>query len=431
MSIRPIEIESLINFHQTVSDVAYDMALVRWLNAVAVALLFYDSLITLPDEVDLIWPKQWSVIKALTYLNRIITFCIIPLNGLHFMAIGIGTSDSFCRFLIITTGYAALVSFAMCNWILLARTKALLGEKRWINTILIIYYVLSYSATAALVTITEIKLYKKMFYSPNLQVCAVAIHPPTMGFIWIAPMIFETTIFLITSMKLYQKAKQTYSIGSELLSVLYRDGVVYYVVIILLRLYNLASWLILPPSFSFTGIFVLWSVLCIAVIRLQLNLIRAVDPRFQPTTVSASSFRGTRNFTNEIHTYNSRARSRDKRLTVGVYTSSSRPPSRRPSLARQEQMQPIQYAPPPLPQHVPYHPDDQTQESEPIQMYDLKNRPYASHTALLGSGADVSVIETQPYIPQERPSHPMTRDYGRESFPSNWYDTPRQSYVQP
>ncbi|CAG7854841.1 SubName: Full=Uncharacterized protein {ECO:0000313/EMBL:CCA72279.1} [Serendipita indica DSM 11827] len=428
MSIRPIEIESLINFHQTVSDVAYDMALVRWLNAVAVALLFYDSLITLPDEVDLIWPKQWSVIKALTYLVIIfpsrsstlfatvdtcrrhiadtVTPCppLVALLRLGDPSPRLMTSfaephhyilhhsaqrpalhgDRYwdvrhCRFLIITTGYAALVSFAMCNWILLARTKALLGEKRWINTILIIYYVLSYSATAALVTITEIKLYKKMFYSPNLQVCAVAIHPPTM----------------------------------------------------VLRLYNLASWLILPPSFSFTGIFVLWSVLCIAVIRLQLNLIRAVDPRFQPTTVSASSFRGTRNFTNEIHTYNSRARSRDKRLTVGVYTSSSRPPSRRPSLARQEQMQPIQYAPPPLPQHVPYHPDDQTQESEPIQMYDLKNRPYASHTALLGSGADVSVIETQPHIPQERPSHPMTRDYGRESFPSNWYDTPRQSYVQP
>jgi hypothetical protein len=43
-------------------------------------------------------------------------------------------------------------------------------------------------------------------------------------------MVFETVIFVITVVKLYQKASQTYTLGSNLLMVLYRDGVCYYFV---------------------------------------------------------------------------------------------------------------------------------------------------------------------------------------------------------
>lgn len=55
-------------------------------------------------------------------------------------------------------GYAAYVSFAICNWILLARTKALLGNKRAVSYILIIFYFLSYGVNGVLVTLSSAPL---------------------------------------------------------------------------------------------------------------------------------------------------------------------------------------------------------------------------------------------------------------------------------
>jgi hypothetical protein len=43
-------------------------------------------------------------------------------------------------------------------------------------------------------------------------------------------MLFETVIFVLTILKLYQRAFETYRLGSKLLMVLYRDGVCHYLV---------------------------------------------------------------------------------------------------------------------------------------------------------------------------------------------------------
>lgn len=59
-------------------------------------------------------------------------------------------------------------------------------------------------------------------------------------------MIFETTVFLFTIFKLYQKARQTSHVGSTLLVILYRDGVCYYFVSFIPRV---ATAVLLTSSF--------------------------------------------------------------------------------------------------------------------------------------------------------------------------------------
>lgn len=63
-------------------------------------------------------------------------------------------------------GYAAYVSFAICNWILLARTKALLGNKRTTTYILVIFYFLAYGVNGILVTLTSTPLIGEPTVSP-------------------------------------------------------------------------------------------------------------------------------------------------------------------------------------------------------------------------------------------------------------------------
>ena len=71
--------------------------------------------------------------------------------------------------------------------------------------------------------------------SPNYHGSVLSLWPIfylifSAGFIWLPSMIFETTVFLFTIVKLYQKARETSHLGSNLLVILYRDGVCYYFV---------------------------------------------------------------------------------------------------------------------------------------------------------------------------------------------------------
>ncbi|PVF97479.1 hypothetical protein CPB86DRAFT_423784 [Serendipita vermifera] len=162
-----------------------------------------------------------------------------------FSAIDRSLSNSFCEVLVISTGVAAYACFAMSNWILLARAKALLGSHRILKYFLLALYIILYLGTAGMVIKISRDLKGHIFYSKTVRSCGVANRPLDMG--------------------------------SKLLMVLYRDGVCYYVIIIGLRIFTFTSWIAFPISLLFITFFVLWAVMSIAITRLQINLRKAVD----------------------------------------------------------------------------------------------------------------------------------------------------------
>lgn len=272
-----LELEAVRNDGLSLVQIAQNLQLTRWMNAVAISLLIYDTSLIFGDEVQLFWPKRWSVIKLFYYLNRALCAVFTLINAQQFIS-SRTMSDRFCTYSLIGVGYATFLSFAMCNWMLLARTRALLGHSRpTFNTLLVIYFFLSYAITGVLVAITSHEFRTKIFFSPTMHICSSSIHPKTMGFIWVPPMLFEATIFVVTTIKLYDKTRHSGGFGTYLFSILFRDGVCYYVSILLFRTWNLVAWNMRPISFTFTGVFILWVIMSIACSRLQLNLLRAAN----------------------------------------------------------------------------------------------------------------------------------------------------------
>ncbi|KAG8800384.1 hypothetical protein FRB91_000585 [Serendipita sp. 411] len=237
--LTPLEIQALGG--QNIFTVIYDVYITRWFSAIALSLICYDNLLTLSDEVDFLWPKRWSSIKVLLHLNRLVSLCFISANAYTLVGTNGPISNTSCEIVLVSTGCGAYLSFSMCNWILLARTQAVLCHRPLGNRLLLAYYIVSYSITGILVVHTSVTLHGKIFYSPTLDVCGIAMRPSTMGFIWLAPLIFETTTFLLTIRKLYENAAEEYALGSKLFMTLYRDGVCYYLVIIGMWLLMLAS----------------------------------------------------------------------------------------------------------------------------------------------------------------------------------------------
>ncbi|CAG7853440.1 SubName: Full=Uncharacterized protein {ECO:0000313/EMBL:CCA75995.1} [Serendipita indica DSM 11827] len=279
--VRPIEIEAMHNDGLSFVQIARNLQLMRWMNGAAIALLIYDTCLILGDEVEFLWPKRWSVIKAFYFLNRALCATFTMMSAQQFISMN-SMSDGFCTFNLIGVGIATFISFAMCNWMLLARTRALVGcERPILDAALVAYFFLSYTITGVLVILTSLQFRTKIFFSPTIRICSASIHPKEMGLIWIWPMLFETTIFVITTVKLYQTRKHGACLGSRLFSVLFRDGVCYYVSICLFRTWNLVAWNLRPISFTFTGIFILWVIMSVACSRLQLNLLKAIDPLYE------------------------------------------------------------------------------------------------------------------------------------------------------
>lgn len=277
--IRDIELEALRNDGLTLAQVAWNLQLTRWMNAAAISLFIYDAFLILADEVRLLWPKRWSVIKAFYFLNRALCASFAMIASQQFINMNT-VSDEYCVFYLLGIGVASSFAFAMCNWIFLARTRALVRiEQPYLDVALVIYFAITCAITGVLTAITSYQIHKSIFFSPTLRTCAAATHPKTMGTIWICPMIFETTIFVLAAFKIHQNTKSRNGhIASHLFSVLFRDGVCYYVSICIFRIWNLVLWNMRPVSPVFTGFFMLWSIMSIASSRLHLNLLAAASP---------------------------------------------------------------------------------------------------------------------------------------------------------
>ncbi|KAG8831195.1 hypothetical protein FRC17_003485 [Serendipita sp. 399] len=188
----------------------------------------------------------------------------------------------------------------MCNWIMLARTSALLHRMKLIRNGLKALYFCAYIATGGLVVLATFELQGRMFRSDMLHACAIRELPRLMPYIWISPMVFETVMFgttVILVWRLNWIMTVSASLGFNLWAVLFRDGVWYYLIIIVLRGINLASWLALPAAYSFSGLLyaphlvhyvlltddetmlfsVLWAVMSVSVTRLQINLSKSAN----------------------------------------------------------------------------------------------------------------------------------------------------------
>lgn len=265
---------STLALSSTIVEAFDNVALTKYFAAIGFTIVCWDTLLTLPDEIRLIWPERWSLVKALFYANRVVSFIFIALNTYHLTGLAPAFSNTFCQVLIMTTGYGAIIAFGIANWLLLARATALWGGTRKIVWTMTIFYLVTYIATISIATVASRQIVDDIFYAPPVKTCAITVRPTTFGAIWVPSVIFEMALFGMLFTKLFSHARVIASGGtcSKLISTLHRDGIVYFVVIFCLRLFNLIAWSALPLSLVFIGIFLLWSCTTVLLTRLHLNL---------------------------------------------------------------------------------------------------------------------------------------------------------------
>jgi len=109
------------------------------------SMLIYDHLITIDNEVNLIWRKPKSVVTAIFLLNRYIPPCILIVDTYDKLS-PTGHSAMFCKAWILLQSYLTIICYVSIHAVVAIRVNAIHNGQRLVRKILWtggIFYALS------------------------------------------------------------------------------------------------------------------------------------------------------------------------------------------------------------------------------------------------------------------------------------------------
>ncbi|KAG8932200.1 hypothetical protein FRC01_000121 [Tulasnella sp. 417] len=224
------------------------------------AITLWDWLVSLQREYRLIWKSPWSVIKVLYLLCRYWVIAVIP------YVLWVYTQDhseATCWKI-----YKSPVALAMWNqvWseaVLLIRTYAFLGNKK---SVLIPLIVGLLGVIAYQLYVDNSQMTLLPFLDPAGGPCFPTVrynHSPHIMLFFVAPLVFDTLVTILTLWRAWQIRNQSGGQGSPLLKTFVSEGIWYFFLISAANLCNaifywqpkqVMSALLIPLSVMFPDI---------------------------------------------------------------------------------------------------------------------------------------------------------------------------------
>ncbi|KZP18677.1 hypothetical protein FIBSPDRAFT_1045983 [Athelia psychrophila] len=275
----------------TLENAVKDANATKWLSAAGLTLLLYDHLMTLPDEMELIWRSSPSFSKYAFLFNRylvpiVLTFITVEMcgfSGLFFsdlvrlnyliscVMVLTGRDCNVQEIFINTSAVMAIFSLGIADILILIRVITLWeGNKlaaRWMYT----GFLVSFMVTLGCSITTLIKLHDQIHFVPLVKMCAPTATTPSLVAVWAAPMIFEIIVLISTIWNFFVRPRTA---NVRLARALHRDGVTFFAILTLLRSLNLALAAMNQPTLSLLSVFFVWSAETVTLNRSLLHVRR-------------------------------------------------------------------------------------------------------------------------------------------------------------
>lgn len=249
----------------------------RYSELASSTIIIFDHLITLDDEIELIWQSSWSPVKLLFLVNRYYTLASVIINNYALFASS--HSDSFCLRFFQWQGWTGLLACMIAEAILQMRLYALYSLNRNILIAMVAIFFLTSAAAAAIMQIVISKISAHSMTIPELELSTCLPDNISHNFyaFWIPILAFETFLCCLALFRGYQTFRSSgtpYQSGKRLVGVLIRDSVVYFFVMFATYLTNLLVW---KFDLDLVEVPVGWSIAmsCVLGNRVILNVRRA------------------------------------------------------------------------------------------------------------------------------------------------------------
>jgi len=249
------------------------VAATKYATVASATFLVWDMALTLDVEISRVWHVKQTLGTTLFFLNRYIPPLLFAFDlASQFMA---SPSIQFCKNYEITSTILDLVSIAVIECVLVMRTHALYQNK----VLLSLLASLCIASMAVMLTCFLIVFKYETFIPAStigfrgcLSGCTSSLCQPLLIAFWVPFFLFETLVFVLTLWKSYKSFKILRLTGSRnIIKILVRDGVMYYVVIMSVSICNFLIW-ILDPFASYLAVGLMKSLQATICSRLLLNL---------------------------------------------------------------------------------------------------------------------------------------------------------------
>ncbi|KAF8169108.1 hypothetical protein K438DRAFT_2024723 [Mycena galopus ATCC 62051] len=210
-----------------------DLQLNSYINVASLTLLTYDTMLNFSLEYRYIWKSKWGLIKCLYLWARYGTFLEISLDVLRRVDARVNLDPSTCttlsKFITIYSGF----SMGITEVILMVRTYALCGRsKTLLGFFIALWLSIGAFCTWALLNYTGSIQVEPSSYSIS---CDLYSSNNILLLCYVALLAGETVIVLLTlwqALRTYRQAGLAFKSHRLILS-FYRDGVMFYLVMLL------------------------------------------------------------------------------------------------------------------------------------------------------------------------------------------------------
>ncbi|KAJ6457010.1 hypothetical protein C8R47DRAFT_1227660 [Mycena vitilis] len=289
----------------------------RYVNTAGYVVLLYDHLLTFPDEVEYIWSAPNTLAKVLflimrytiplfltgeaisafapyypsrthacsknvflsakrvdhhrddRYISNVPLPSVVP--TLHF-------ADAKSGIQLRAQTYGGWVTIVISNFLVLLRIGATLPRgHRLIVWGLAFFAVMQVASLGVTSWVVFDNMWPAFFFDETIGLCSFSFKPNVVG-LWIPGLIFELVVFVTVCWNELDRprALATDSDSREITRVLFRDGVVYFVILFGLRVANTILALAAPLSIIFVAVYFIWSATTVTTSRLIINSRREV-----------------------------------------------------------------------------------------------------------------------------------------------------------
>ncbi|ESK86085.1 hypothetical protein Moror_9342 [Moniliophthora roreri MCA 2997] len=214
---------------ELISGVLSVVETTKYAELAASTIILFDHLITLDDEVELIWKSSWSIGKVLFFINRYYTLASV-----------------ICHRFFYWQGSTGLFACMIAEIILQMRLYALYFLNRRVLAIMVTTFILTSASAAAImgVVLSGVEAKSKIPFIPT-TFCFPSNVPHYFYAFWIPILTFETVLCSLALFRGYQTFRTSgspFQSGQRLIGVLIRDSVVYFLVMFATYLTNLLVW---------------------------------------------------------------------------------------------------------------------------------------------------------------------------------------------
>lgn len=213
----------------------------RYSELASSVIIIYDHLVTLDQEVELIWKSGWSFGKLLFLLNRYYTLFAVVFN--NYVLFSNELTRELCVSWFRWQGVSGIIAFTLSELILQLRLYALYGLNKKVMALMGTVFAAAFVSSATImglalsrIEVTVLTLFDYSFCAP-LNLAQITYFYA----FWIPIIICESllcALVLARALNGWKRKSTLLAAGRELVAVLVRDSVVYFLVLFAVYLTN-------------------------------------------------------------------------------------------------------------------------------------------------------------------------------------------------